>query len=122
MPVALPTILFVEDESAIRDVVIRMLSEKGFRVLAAGDGHDALRILEMRHVDLLFSDIVMPGIDGVELARRAKAMQPGIKILFTTGYAQRATERHAGQQGRVLFKPVRAGEMVREIEALLATR
>jgi CheY-like chemotaxis protein len=122
MPVALPTILFVEDESAVRDVVIRMLSERGFRVLAASNGHDALRILEMRHVDLLFADIVMPGIDGVELARRAKAMQPGIKILFTTGYAQRATERQARQQGRVLFKPVRAGEMVREIEALLATR
>ena len=117
-----PTILFVEDESAVRDVVVRSLSEKGFRVLAASNARDALRILDVLQIELLFTDIVMPGMDGVELARHAKAVQPDIRILFATGYMQRAVERGTRQLGRVLLKPVREAKMVREIEALLAPR
>jgi DNA-binding LytR/AlgR family response regulator len=60
-------------------------------------------------------------MDGVELARHAK-VQPSIKILFATGYVQRAVEHDTRQLGRVLLKPVRAAKMVREIEALLASR
>jgi two-component system, cell cycle response regulator CpdR len=115
------TILFVEDETTVRDVVIRMLSEKAFRVLAAADGHDALRVLAAQHVDLLFTDVVMPGIDGVQLARRAKILQPAIKVLFTTGYAQRAAERQAMRLGRILFKPMRQAELIREVASLLGT-
>jgi CheY-like chemotaxis protein len=115
------TILFVEDETPVRDVVIRMLSEKGFRVLAAADAYDALRLLAAHHVDLLFTDIIMPGMDGVQLARQAKAIHPTIKVLFATGYAQRAAERQAMRLGRVLFKPLRAIELIREVEALLGT-
>lgn len=114
------TILVVEDESDVRDLVMRLLSEKGFGVLTAKDGYDALRILAEHRVDLLFADIVMPGIDGVQLARQAKLMQPGLKVLFATGYAQKATERQAMHVGRVLFKPVRQAELVREVESLLA--
>jgi two-component system cell cycle response regulator CpdR len=117
-----PTILFVEDESAVRDVVVRTLSEKGFRVLAASNARDALRILDVLQIELLFTDIVMPSMDGVELARHAKAVQPDIRILFATGYMQRAVERGTRQLGRVLLKPVREAKMVREIEALLAPR
>jgi two-component system, cell cycle response regulator CpdR len=76
--------------------------------------------LSGRSVDLLFADIVMPGMDGVQLARQAKLMQPGLKVLFATGYAQRATERAAMRVGRVLFKPLREAEVIREVEALLA--
>lgn len=66
-----PTILLVEDDTAVREVVIRMLSERGFGVLSAGDSYEAIRILAERHVDVLFADIVLPGaIDGVQLARR----------------------------------------------------
>lgn len=115
------SILFVEDETPVRDVVIRMLSEKGFRVFAAADAHDAVRILAAHHVDLLFTDVVMPGMDGVQLARQAKVMRPAIKVLFATGYAQRATERQAMRLGRILFKPLRADELIREVEALLGT-
>jgi CheY-like chemotaxis protein len=115
------TILFVEDETGVRDVVIRMLSEKGFRVFAAADGYDAVRVLAAHHVDLLFTDVVMPGMDGVQLARRAKVMRPAIKVLFTTGYAQRAAERQAMRLGRILFKPLRQAELVREVEVLLGT-
>src|SRR5713226_9548946 len=85
------------------------------------DAYDAVRILAEHHVDLLFTDIVMPGMDGVQLARQAKVMQPAIKVLFTTGYAQRAAERQAMRLGRVLFKPLRHAELIREVEMLLGT-
>ena len=115
------SILFVEDESPVRDVVMRMLSERGFRVFAAADGHDAVRILAANRIDLLFTDVVMPGMDGVQLARQAKTMHPSIKVLFATGYAQRAAEREAMRLGRVLFKPLRESDLVREVLMLLGT-
>ena len=121
MAAAAFTILFVEDETSVRDVIVRMLSEKGFRVFAAADGYDAVQILAAHHVDLLFTDVVMPGIDGVQLARQAKLMRPAIKVLFTTGYAQRAAERQAMRLGRILFKPLRHAELIREVEVLLGT-
>ncbi len=114
------TILVVEDDTAVRDLLMRILSEKGLGVLTASDGYEALRILAERPVDVLFADIVMAGIDGVRLARQAKLMRPGIKVLFATGYPQKATERNAMHVGRVLYKPLRAVEVVREVEALLA--
>jgi two-component system, cell cycle response regulator CpdR len=119
--VAAFTILLVEDETGVRNVVIRQLSEKGFRVFAAADAYDAVRVLAEHHVDLLFTDIVMPGMDGVQLARQAKLMRPAIKVLFATGYAQRAAEREAMRLGRILFKPLRHAELIREVELLLST-
>ena len=116
----LRTILVVEDESAARDLIIRMLSEKGFGVLTADNAQEALHILAQRRVDLLFTDIVLPVMDGVELAKEARLLWPGLKVLFATGYAREATERGAMQFGRVLYKPLRAAEVVREVEALLA--
>jgi CheY-like chemotaxis protein len=113
------TVLFVEDESDLRDLVMGMLLAKGFRVFVAADGIDALHILHRHHVDLLFTDIVMPGINGVLLARHAKDLQPDLKVLFTTGYVQRALERNAVLYGPVLFKPLRHTEIIQEVEALL---
>jgi len=113
------TILFVEDETDLRALVMSMLSAKGFRVFAAADGYEAVRILAAHHVDLLFTDVVMPGMDGVQLASQAKAMRPDIKVLFATGYAQRALERGAMRLGRLLYKPLREPEVIREVEAML---
>lgn len=113
------TILFVEDETDLRDLVRGMLLAEGFRVFAAADGIDALHILHRYHVDLLFTDIVMPGIDGVRLANQARLIRPGLKVLFTTGYVQRAIEREASRYGSVLFKPLRHTEIIQEVEALL---
>jgi CheY-like chemotaxis protein len=115
------TILVVEDDADVQDVVVRYLADQGYRVLTAADGETALAILRgSETIDLLLADIVMPGLDGVQLARKAKQMHPGIKVLFTTGYAQRAAERDAMRYGRLLFKPVRHPELTREVEALLA--
>jgi len=117
----LRSILVVEDESAARDLVIRMLSEKGFGVLTADNAEDALSILAERPVDLLFSDIVLPQMDGVELAKQARLLRPGLKVLFATGYAQEATERDAKQVGKVLSKPLNAVELLKNVRALLAS-
>ena len=114
------TILVVEDDTAVRDVLIQILSEKGLGVLTAGDAYEAIRILADRHVDVLFTDIIMPSMDGVELAKQAKLMRPGIKVLFATGYAQKAVERDAVRVGRVLYKPLRQVEVIRAVESLLA--
>ena len=113
------TILIVEDETALRDLIVRIVSERGFRVFAAANGHEAIRILGAHPVDLLFTDIVLPSMDGVQLAAQAKLMRPGIKVLFSTGYAGKANERNALRHGRVLYKPLRQHEVIREIEALL---
>jgi CheY-like chemotaxis protein len=113
------SILFVEDERDLRALVMGMLSAAGFRVFVAADGYDAVRILAAHHIDLLFTDVVMPGMDGVQLASQAKLMRPGIKILFATGYVQRATERGAMRLGRLLYKPLRQPEVIREVEAVL---
>ena len=113
------TILFVEDDPDLRALVADMLSAKGFRVFAAADGYDAVRMLAEHHVDLLFTDIVMPGMDGVQLASQAKLMRPALKVLFATGYAQQATERGALRLGSLLYKPLRQPEIIRGVEAVL---
>jgi two-component system, cell cycle response regulator CpdR len=114
------SILVVEDDTAVRDLVLRMLSEKGFGVLTANTAYDALHILKQKSVDLLFTDIIMPGMDGVELAQEARRLRPGLKVLFATGYAQVATKRSAFHFGRVLYKPLREPELVQAVEQLLA--
>ena len=120
-PMAMPfTILFAEDDTAVRDVVVRMLSDRGFRVFAASDGYEALRIVAEHHVDLLFTNIVMAGLDGVQLAKQAKVMRPGLKVLFATGHAQKAAEVEAMGLGKPLLKPIRPDEVMQEIDALLA--
>lgn len=114
----LPTILFVDDETMLRDSLAALLSQRGFHMLTAATGEEALAILAEHEVDVLFADLVMPGITGIQLARRAKLMRPRIKVLFATGYAQRATA--AIRHGRLLFKPLRAPEIEAELRALLA--
>ena len=115
------TVLIVDDDSDMRDVLAQVLREKGLRVLTASHGYEAVRILGDHPVDLLLADIVMPGMDGVQLAAQAKLIRPGIKVLFATGYAQKANERNAMRLGRVLFKPFRQPDVIREVEMLLGS-
>ena len=103
------TVLIVEDDPLVRGTVVDIIAAKGFRVLAAESAVAALRILPQEHVDVLFTDIVMPGPDGIELAKRAKELRPGIQIMFSTGYFSRAAD--ALRLGKLLFKPMRAAEI-----------
>jgi CheY-like chemotaxis protein len=113
-PPHLFTVLFIEDDADVRQLVIQMLAENGFAVLSTAEPYAALRILAERHVDLVFADIVMPGMDRFELAEQARRLRPGIKLLFTTGFPARAAECEAMGYGRLLFKPVRQAELLLE--------
>jgi CheY-like chemotaxis protein len=114
------SILVVEDDDAVRDVVLRALSEKGFGVLTASTAYEALNILGKRSVDLLFTDIIMPGMDGVELVKEARRLRPDLKVLFATGYARSATTCKAIRYGRVLYKPLREPELMYAVIQALA--
>ena len=89
------TILVVEDDEALRSYTTEILAELGYRVLAAHDGSSALQALEHNQIDLLFTDVVMPGgMNGRQLADEAMRRRPGLKVLFTTGYTRNAIVHH----------------------------
>ena len=113
-------VLFVEDDAGIRETTAAILAAHGVRLLIAEDGDEALDLIAQEHIDVLFTDIVVPGLNGIELAKRAKARQPDIKIMFMTAYYSRAAE--AQQLGKLLFKPLRAREIIEELDELLGVR
>jgi CheY-like chemotaxis protein len=114
------TVLFVEDDDGVRETTAAVVAAHGARLLIAEGGYEALDLIAQEHIDVLFTDIVMPGLNGIELAKQAKARQPDIKILFMTAYYSRAAE--AQQLGKLLFKPLRAREIIEELDELLGVR
>jgi len=85
------TVLVVEDEAVVRGVILEMLGEQGYRTLEAVDGPSGLRILRSNaRIDLLVTDVGLPGMNGRQLADQARETRPGLKILFITGYAESA--------------------------------
>jgi PAS domain S-box-containing protein len=93
------TILLVEDEDAVRDFAARALTMRGYQVIEAASGDEALEMLREHqgHIDLLVSDVVMPGMDGPTLVKTIRAEKPQMKILFMSGYAEEAF-RNAGER------------------------
>ena len=83
------TVLLVEDEPMVRSVAERALTRHGYTVITADNGEDALEILAKDEpIDLLISDVVMPGMDGPTMVREARQSRPDLKILFMSGYAE----------------------------------
>jgi signal transduction histidine kinase/DNA-binding response OmpR family regulator len=117
------TILVVEDDDGVRAAVTDLLSELGYTVLRAANAEEALTILKAgAHVDLLFTDVVMPGnIPTRELARRAKDSRPDIRVLFTSGYTQNAIVHNGKLDDDVflLSKPYRKDDLARKLRSLL---
>ncbi|WP_307137413.1 CHASE3 domain-containing protein [Pseudoroseomonas cervicalis] len=117
------TVLVVEDDEAVREAVVEMLQELGYRVLRAGHAEAALTVVSSGvKVDLLFTDVVMPGpIPTREMVRRAQAKLPGMKVLYTSGYTANAII-HGGRLDpdvQLLSKPYRRDDLARQVRAAL---
>jgi CheY-like chemotaxis protein len=123
-PAAQETILVVEDDADVLEIALEMLRGLNYAVLVARDGPAALDVLRgPERVDLLFSDIVMPGgMDGAELAQQARAQRPGMPVLLASGYTARALSEEHGvvDDFPLLRKPYRLPDLARALQAALA--
>ena len=115
-------ILLVEADESLRKFLAQALIRAGHEVTDFGNGEDAYDCLLNFRFDLLLTDIVMPGIDGIELAKRAAEMNPAMKIMFITGFAAVALHpsSNAPKQAKVLSKPFHLREIVAEVERMMA--
>ena len=117
-------ILLAEDDESMREFLAKALHRAGHEIVPVSDGSEGLDALgeEAGRYDLLLTDIVMPGVDGIELARRAAEIDPGLKIMFITGFA--AVALNAGQaapkQAKVLSKPFHLRDLVDEVARVMA--
>jgi len=109
-------ILVADDDPDLTEVISGGLSEAGYSVLTAATGYEAIGILADNWIALLITDITMPGIDGIELARQAKVMRPIIKVIYLSG----AAVKNAGAvHGPVLQKPMRIADLLDEVQRQL---
>jgi PAS domain S-box-containing protein len=115
------TILLVEDDAGVRAVTAAMLKELQFTVIEADNGSHALDIVDNQPgIDLLFTDIVMPGMNGFELGRRARERRPQLPVLYATGYAASYTAPEKGAD--VLAKPYREADLLTKLRVLLTAQ
>ncbi|MGZ9097366.1 MAG: response regulator [Micavibrio sp.] len=119
-------ILIAEDDSSMRQFLAMALRRAGHEVEMREDGLAALAALnEGRQYDLLLADIIMPGMDGIELAQKASAIAPDMKVMFITGFAAvvsptATSDDASGQSPKVLAKPFHLKDLVDQVEHLLA--
>ncbi len=116
-------ILLAEDDESMRRFLRRALSQAGHRVVAVENGREALSYVAAGSFDLLLTDIVMPEIDGITLARRAAEFAPEMRVVFITGFAAVALADGGGADGQappVLSKPFHLKDVVAAIERLCA--
>ncbi len=117
------TILLVEDEAMVRSVTARALTRSGYEVLVASDGEAALKLLDERGggIDLLISDVVMPGMDGPRLVEQARQRFPDLKVLFISGYAEEQLRGRVDDAARTLLrKPYSIHELGAAVRERLA--
>ena len=121
--ISMAKILIAEDDTSMRGFLKLALEKAGHEVTVAGDGMEALDILKRRtDFNLLLADIVMPGMDGIELSQRATDMVKGMKVMFITGFAAVAMNNKDTEPAgtRVLSKPFHLKELVDQVDDLLA--
>ena len=112
-------ILLAEDEAAMRTYLARALENAGYEVVAVDRGTAAIPYLQEYHFDLLLSDIVMPEMDGIELAQRCAEISPKTKVMFITGFAAVTLKAsREAPQAKVLSKPFHLKDLVLEVERL----
>jgi PAS domain S-box-containing protein len=122
-PAVTATVMLVEDETGVRHLAREVLTRSGYRVLEAANGTDALRVAAQHSgsIDLLLTDVVMPGMSGAELAARFVALRPGTRVLYASGYTDEAVLDHGLQHDAVPFlqKPFEPDELVRRVTDIL---
>ena len=112
-------ILLAEDDEAMRSHLARLLKRAGYAVVAAASGDEAVPLLEDEHFDLLLSDVIMPGVDGIELARVCERVSPATRIVFITGFAAiTLTADIEAPRARSLSKPFHLRELVSEVRRI----
>jgi two-component system cell cycle sensor histidine kinase/response regulator CckA len=118
------TILLVEDERPVRSTVRRLLERHGYNVLEAANGQDALTLVTSRHTEihLVLSDMVMPGMGGMELAARVRALSPMLPVLLMTGYTEEAITRSGERpwDEQIIEKPFALNTMLEKVRWALA--
>ena len=115
------TVLAIDDQPVNLRLLDAVLTPRGHRVLTAPSGAEGLALLETHEVDLVLLDIVMPEMDGIELAQKAGEMCPDLRVMFITGFA--AVTLKAGKampQARVLSKPFHLRDLVAEVDRMFA--
>ncbi len=117
-----PKILLAEDDNDMRRFLAKALQNAGYAVASFDNGLSAYNRLREEPFELLLTDIVMPEMDGIELARRATELDPEIKVMFITGFAAVALnpDNHAPRQAKILSKPFHLKDLVNEVQRLLA--
>ena len=119
---AIVRILLAEDDESMRTYLARALERSGYEVVAVATGAAAVPYIDTERFDLLLTDIVMPEMDGIELAQHAAAAAPDMRIMFITGFA--AVTLKAGKavpQAKVLSKPFHLRDLVLEVERMFGS-
>src|SRR4051794_28149420 len=118
------TIMVVEDDEGVRELVRLMLEANGYEVLTVGDAEEAARLCTVRGIDLLLTDVVMPEVSGSELAERLAALAPDMRVLFMSGYSDEAVVRHGEltEAAAFLEKPFTEKALARKVREVLDGR
>ena len=117
-------VLVAEDEQTIRRLVAEVLTRSGYKVFAASNGDEALRLLEehVGEIDLLLTDVVMPGMSGPDLARAASAVKPSLRVLFSSGYTSEPDEAFDDPDVAFIGKPFSPQALVAKVRDVLDAR
>jgi two-component system cell cycle sensor histidine kinase/response regulator CckA len=115
------TILLVDDEQSVRSIVLKILRRAGYSVLEADNGEEALRIAESSpdKIDLLVTDMFMPGLRGPEVAARLALTRPGLRVLFMSGYADQDARTGVPDGANFLNKPFSGADLTKTVQAVL---
>jgi two-component system cell cycle response regulator CpdR len=115
-------ILLAEDDDDMRSFLVKALEKAGYNVVSFGNGMEAYERFQEEPFMLLLTDIVMPEMDGIELARKAAELDPDLKIMFITGFAAVALnpDNNAPKDAKILSKPFHLRDLVDEVERMLA--
>ncbi len=115
-------IILAEDDTAMRHYIAAALQKSGHSVEAFDNGHDAHQALLRAYCDLLLTDIVMPGMDGIELSKRASALYPAMPIIFITGFSGSLLQEDKNYAAKVISKPFHLGALTQQVDDILARK